>query len=174
MNPATLPKGPSIESDGMFGQAKEANQPGIYRHKETGKELIVVPDPTSRAQQDALVRLGFEWVGEAPDRNGILKMQADQLKADKKNPQPEPGSYAINTDPDREVYNGTVTDPNAELAAANARIAELEAAVAPVEATPAPAEPAVETPEVAEPVIDEAPEAPAETPETKTNETKES
>lgn len=139
MNPSTLPKGPSIESDGMSGQAKPANLPGIYRHKETGKELIIAPDPISRAQQDALVRLGFEWVGETPSRQEILEMQAAQLKkdqADEKKGVLAPGSYPVDLDPNRVVHNGTVTDTGAELETARARVAELEAEAAERGVTP--------------------------------------
>lgn len=130
MNPQNLPKGPSIESDGMSGQAKPANLPGVYRHPQAGKEVIVLPDPISRAQQDALVRLGFEWVGEAPSRVDLLKMQDAQAKkdaADEKKGITAPGSYEVNNDPNREVFNGTATDTDAELIAARAKVAALEA-----------------------------------------------
>lgn len=74
MDPTTLPQGPSGENT----QGKPRNRPGVYTHPATNKSLIVMPDAKSTAQQDALVRLGFERTDDAPSRTELAKMQADQ------------------------------------------------------------------------------------------------
>ncbi|SIC60011.1 hypothetical protein [Mycobacteroides abscessus] len=46
--------------------SKQTNPPGVYRHEGSGKEITVEHDAiTGSAQADALVRLGYVYVGEA-------------------------------------------------------------------------------------------------------------
>lgn len=45
-------------------QGKSIHQSGVYRHKETGQELIAIEtEKFGNPQADAYVRLGFEFVG---------------------------------------------------------------------------------------------------------------
>lgn len=44
------------------------NQPGLYRHPESGAELVAEWDPiTGSAQADGYVRVGFVYVGPKPE-----------------------------------------------------------------------------------------------------------
>jgi hypothetical protein len=78
-----LPKGISGErSNGP------TNRPGVYRHKDSGHEIITSAADGGTLQEgttqaDALVRVGYVRVGEAKSREELLKMQQDQLAKDK-------------------------------------------------------------------------------------------
>lgn len=51
---------------------------GVYRHKETGRELITIYDPLyGDVQSEGLVRLGFEYVG--PAEEGSIKSIVEQI-----------------------------------------------------------------------------------------------
>ncbi len=115
-----------------------ANLPGVYRHQGAGVELIVMPDPTTTAKQDALVRMGYTYVGPPPTREEVAKMQADQLAKDledEKNgvvaaPYAVPGEQEV-------IFNGSVTDkggPADELASAQAERDMLREKVTALEA----------------------------------------
>ena len=58
-------------SDNVTGGA------GLYRHPETGKEVITLYDPLfGDAQSEGIVRLGFVRVGDAPE--GSIKTIVEQ------------------------------------------------------------------------------------------------
>lgn len=60
-SPQDLPHGSSTEVQG----SAPTNRPGVYRHRDTGAELIA-----GREQHaDAFVRQNYEYVGPAPARN---------------------------------------------------------------------------------------------------------
>ncbi len=61
---------------------RPTNEPGVYRHEASGKEMIVMPDAQSTAQQDALVHMGFTRIAPPPSRAELLARQEDQAKAD--------------------------------------------------------------------------------------------
>lgn len=47
----------------------QKNQPGLYRHPETGAEQVIDHDPvTGSAMADAFVRVGYIYVGEKADK----------------------------------------------------------------------------------------------------------
>jgi hypothetical protein len=49
------------------GEGRPANAPGVYRHKETGKELIARRHRKfGDSQADGFVQAGYEWVGPEP------------------------------------------------------------------------------------------------------------
>ena len=51
---------------------------GVYRHPETGRELITIYDPLyGDVQSEGLVRLGFEYVG--PAEEGSIKSIVEQI-----------------------------------------------------------------------------------------------
>jgi hypothetical protein len=90
------------------------NEPGVYEHKETGKRMLIAPDPTvpgskSTAAADAAVRMGFVKVAEHPTSKEVADMQAAQAKHDAKHPETAPylvpGSQEV-------VHNGTADDVN--------------------------------------------------------------
>jgi hypothetical protein len=79
-----LPVGQSSENT----PGKRGNAPGVYRHKETGKELITAPNDGGSlaegvAQADALRQVGYEWVAEVPPAEDIRASQKKQADADK-------------------------------------------------------------------------------------------
>ncbi len=142
---AELPKeqGPEQSLPG-----KPVNQPGVYEHKAAsavqGKpvRLIVLPDATTNAQADALVRMGYEWVGPPPSRVEIAQMQADQLKADQEAEAAgvDPTAVQQNApDPDAVIFNGSSDRQGAadKAAALNATRVRAEAAEARAEAAEA-------------------------------------
>jgi len=53
----------------MKESSNQNNLPGLYRHPESGAELIAEFDPiTGSAQADGYVRVGYVYVGEKPDK----------------------------------------------------------------------------------------------------------
>lgn len=120
MDASQLPKGQSVE---MPGDGRPINKPGIYRHKAAKKELITSVGPDGVIQADALVRVGYERVGDVPSRQEILAMQKAQAEKDKANPDAEdpanPGTGGI--------HNGTVTPSTTDLLEAKQK-AEAELA----------------------------------------------
>lgn len=80
MDANQLPKGQASEKS---GDGRPENQPGIYRHKAAGVELITQPGADGVIQADALVRVGYERVGDVPSRLTLLEMQKAQLVKDK-------------------------------------------------------------------------------------------
>lgn len=125
MNPQDLPKGPSGEIASLDGK-KPSNPAGVYRHEAAGKEIIVMPDPTSTAQQDALVRLGFVWVAEPPTRQQLAEMQAKQLASDLADEAAGkvPTPYLVPGEQET-VFNGTVTDSGGQGDALAAKDEEI-------------------------------------------------
>jgi hypothetical protein len=170
MNPKDLPKGAGASETPSNGRA--ANDPGVYEHAASGKQVIVMPDAQSSAQQDALVRMGYTKVAEPPTALELRAMQEAQAAKDAKKSDPAT-IIAAGFDPNAVRYNltstisegGSTSNPldttvqapsaTAELEAKNeellARIQELQAnpATAPTEeATPeveTPAEDSTET-----------------------------
>lgn len=124
-----LPK----DKSGETTPGKASNAPGVYEHKPTGKRLIVLPDPTTNAQADALVRMGFELVGPPPTPLELRKMQNDQVEADKL--APADTLAVLQTDVVAPIYNGSsdrmsAADKDSALKAATARAEAAEAALA--------------------------------------------
>jgi hypothetical protein len=123
MDPNLLPKGQSTEKQ---GDGRPLNQPGIYRHKAAKKELITASGADGVIQADALIRVGYERIGDVPSRQEILAMQKAQLEKDKKNPEVGPSDPGTGG-----VHNGTVTrsaaEVEAELAETRATLAALKA-----------------------------------------------
>lgn len=49
------------------GQGKQKNLPGLYRHPESGAEIVVTENPKiGAAMADGAVQVGFKYVGPAP------------------------------------------------------------------------------------------------------------
>jgi hypothetical protein len=144
MNPDQIPKGAGqLETP---GDGRPVNEPGVYKHPGSGAQLIVMPDARSTAQQDALVRMGFVKVAEAPTRVELDAMQKAQVASDKaladKGVMP-----GITADPNSPRFNPTasinvedapklVAEAEARAQAAEAELAALKAA----QATPAETE----------------------------------
>lgn len=73
-------------TDTEYSKGKHANIPGsgVYRHPETGREVIVQDDPLyGNAQAQGFVRVGFKFVREAkPEEITTLpELAADSRKA---------------------------------------------------------------------------------------------
>ena len=121
MDASQLPKGQSSENT----PGRPKNEPGVWRHKAAGVELITAPGNDGTIQADALKRVGYERVGDVPSRTEILAMQKAQLEKDKTDPgdPANPGTGGI--------HNGTVTrsakEVEAELAETKATLAALKA-----------------------------------------------
>jgi len=152
MDASTIPKGAGqLETP---GDGRPVNQPGVYVHKASGAEIIVMPDAKSTGQQDALVRMGFEWKAEAPGRVELDAMQKAQKAKDEENAKNGimPG---ITTDPNAPKFNPTaslsVEDANLAVAAADARASAAEAELAAIKAEQSQPVAPVVTPEVVAP-----------------------
>lgn len=53
--------------DETNGNGKPMNKPGLYRHPESGAEVIVSHHPKlGSAMADGVVQVGYKWVSEAP------------------------------------------------------------------------------------------------------------
>lgn len=81
-DPSQLPKGPGSAEEP--GTGVPANLPGVYKHGPSGNTVTVMPDAKSTGQQDALVRMGFERVGDAPSRTELNEQQKAQAEKDRK------------------------------------------------------------------------------------------
>lgn len=83
MDASTLPKGQSLErtSDG-----RPINQPGIYKHKDTGAVFITAPGEAGVIQADQLNspawKDSWERTGDVPSRTEILAAQKAQALKD--------------------------------------------------------------------------------------------
>lgn len=161
MNPDNIPKGAGqLETP---GDGRPINQPGVYRHEASNAEIIIMPDAKSTGQQDALVRMGFVWVGEAPSRVALVEMQKAQQAKDEENAKKGimPG---ITTDPNAPKFNPTaslsVEDANKAVEDATARATAAEAELAALKAEQS--QPAAPTAPEA-PVAPVAPVVPADT-----------
>lgn len=135
MNPDNIPKGAGqLETP---GDGRPINQAGVYRHEASGAEVIIMPDAKSTGQQDALVRMGFVWLSDAPSRVELDAMQKAQKAKDEENAKNGimPG---ITTDPNAPKFNPTaslsVEDANVAVADANARASAAEAELAALKA----------------------------------------
>jgi len=61
------------------GDGRPANLPGVYRHPETGVELIALRHRKFGDQQaDAFVQVGFKYVGPAP-KESAKKPKAEAI-----------------------------------------------------------------------------------------------
>lgn len=134
MNLQDLPKGPGGGEMNDLAGRKAMNQAGVYTHPGANKTVIVMPDSKSTAQQDALVRMGYEWVGAPPTRLELLQMQKDQAKKDA---EAEASgvvneSHLTTPDPDAPKFNGTATDTSADAKLLSEALARAEAAEAKV------------------------------------------
>lgn len=117
----TPPQGPQAE----VNTAKPVNQPGVYEHPVTKKRLIAMPDAQSTAVSDALVRVGFVRVADAPSRADLQKAQDDQRAKDMK-AEKEGRATGVQEDLPVEKVNGTATDPGVDAATHQAVVAENE------------------------------------------------
>jgi hypothetical protein len=85
LDAAQLPKGQSLErtSDG-----RPINLPGIYEHKQAGKQIITAPGEEGVVQADALMspvwQGGWQRIGDVPSRVDLLKARKEQLLKDEK------------------------------------------------------------------------------------------
>lgn len=83
MDASQLPKGKSTErtTDG-----RPVNQPGIYKHKDTGALFTTAPGEEGVIQADALNspmwQGAWEWTAEVPTRLEILAAQKAQALKD--------------------------------------------------------------------------------------------
>lgn len=83
MDASKLPKGQSLErtSDGRL-----VNQPGTYKHRDTGAIFVTAPGEEGVIQADALSspvwQGAWERVGEVPSRTDILAAQKAQALKD--------------------------------------------------------------------------------------------
>lgn len=58
------------------GNGRPFNKPGLYRHPESGAELVVGATPKfGSPMADGAVRVGFVYVGPAPTK----KVEADEV-----------------------------------------------------------------------------------------------
>ncbi len=127
MNATQLPKYQSTEEN---GNRKPRNQPGIYRHEGSGKEVITSADPSDGSiQADAFVRVGYHRIGDVPSR---LEMQKRREKRDA-----EAAEALKNEVPGeaKEQFNGTTDQSVTELKEAKEKAeAELAETKATLEA----------------------------------------
>lgn len=103
-------------------EGKTVQPAGVYRHKETGQELVVQrTEKFGNPQADAIMRMGFEYVGPA-----ALKDPSEDDKKGTLYAAPDPTiSPAANTDP---TTVKSVNQLEAELAEAKAREAQARKA----------------------------------------------
>jgi hypothetical protein len=93
MDASTLSKGQSLErTDG-----RPHNEPGTYKHKETGKVFITAPGEEGVVQADALIdaqKWGGTWerVGDVPSRVELLKMHKANIDILESKKDPAPGT----------------------------------------------------------------------------------
>jgi hypothetical protein len=79
MDASKLPKGKSQE---VATDGRPLNQPGIYKHKDTGGIFITAEGEAGVLQADALTspiwKDAWEWTAEVPSRTELLKMRKAQ------------------------------------------------------------------------------------------------
>lgn len=86
MDASQLPKGKSMErtSDG-----RPLNQPGVYKHRDTGVLFTTAPGEEGVIQADALNspvwKDAWEWIADVPSRTEILAAQKAQALKDAAN-----------------------------------------------------------------------------------------
>lgn len=69
------------------GGGKPKNLPGLYRHKESGAEIVITDNPgIGSSKADGAVQVGFEYVGPAPEETKTVTKEAPVAdpKTDKK------------------------------------------------------------------------------------------
>lgn len=85
MDPTKIPKGQSPES---YTDGRLVNQPGIYKHHDTGAEFITFPGEEGVLQADALMspvwKDKWERIGDVPSRAELDKRRRAQLLTDTK------------------------------------------------------------------------------------------
>lgn len=60
-----------------MGDGRPVNLPGLYRHTESGAEIITTSDYDSgKIQGDALVQVGFKRVGDIPTK--VAPVEAEE------------------------------------------------------------------------------------------------
>ena len=65
------------------GDGRPANEPGVYKHPETGKELIARRHRKfGDAQADGYVQVGYKWVGPIPVEKKVTSAEAAAPKTD--------------------------------------------------------------------------------------------
>ena len=83
MDATKLPKGQSKE---RYTDNRPINEPGTYKHKDTGAVYITAPGEEGIIQADALMsplwQDAWERVGDVPSRIELLAMQKAQLQKD--------------------------------------------------------------------------------------------
>lgn len=63
------------------GNGKTGNLPGLYRHPESGAELVTQHDgKLGSAQSDGAVQVGFVYVGPAPKEETKVAPVAETVK----------------------------------------------------------------------------------------------
>lgn len=74
--------GSTLESNGFGSQERPQRPAGLYRHPETGEEVITKFHPTfGSAQADAVVRVGFVFIRPVQDGD-VVQMSRAPLKRD--------------------------------------------------------------------------------------------
>ena len=72
-----------MAKDEMNGDGRPANLPGVYRHPETGVELIARRHRKfGDVQADGFVQVGFKYVGPAPKAEAAPKAKTLTKKED--------------------------------------------------------------------------------------------
>jgi hypothetical protein len=63
------------------GESRAANKPGLYRHPESGAEVVVTHHPKlGSAMADGVVQVGYKWVGPAPTTKASAEPKAEVTK----------------------------------------------------------------------------------------------
>lgn len=79
MDASTIPK---MQSKEMNADGRPINLPGVYRHRDTGKEVITSDGDEGVAMADAMMspvwKDAWERVGDVPSRVEILAMRKAQ------------------------------------------------------------------------------------------------
>lgn len=69
-------------------EGRPINQPGIYKHRDTGGIYITAEGEAGVVQADGLQapvwKDAWEWIGEVPNRIELLKMRKEQALKDAK------------------------------------------------------------------------------------------
>ena len=63
------------------GDGRPYNKPGLYRHPESGAEVITRHDAKlGSAMSDAVVQVGYKYVGPAPVETKTVETKATKVK----------------------------------------------------------------------------------------------
>lgn len=70
-----------MQKEEVMGDGRPVNLPGLYRHEESGTEIITTSDPNDgRIQADALVQVGYKRVGDIPTKINTVKSDPEDKK----------------------------------------------------------------------------------------------